>query len=152
MIFGDDMKTNELFLPGTVTSTSNRGSFAYAFVKRIVIPILLGLLFCTLFVRITTAATFNGTVATCGNHPIGIIYCIPLQIYNNQSTISPDAQLSVWFNSSNPAWSGYISPNGGNICFYDAISGDCMPAWLEGNLSENIDGTFPASTPYCCTG
>jgi|GEM_PF-3173162 hypothetical protein len=85
------------------------------------------------------------TELPCGNYPSGVKYCIPLSIYNNQTALKNGTQIEVWFNSSNATWSGYLAPNLGNICFYDSISGGCMPAWLEGNLSQQVTGNFTNS-------
>ncbi len=63
------------------------------------------------------------------------LYCIPINIINPSSVATPtNTQLMLAFNAL--AYSSYLSNSLQNIYIYNGISGLQIPAWIEGNSSN----------------
>jgi hypothetical protein len=77
----------------------------------------------------------NSSGSPCISDP-NATYCIPLEIYNNQTSIAANTQIALWFNPSNAMWSSYLSNDLGNMCIYDSATGNCMYSWMEGDISN----------------
>ncbi len=122
------MKRNKPINLGASSNSGCNFNIIFAAIKKVALPLLIGIFFC---------AGLAHASPICGYHPSGIDYCIPLTIQNSQATIANGTQLEVIFNQSNSSWSGYITANADNICFYNGDTGACMPAWLEGNLTNS---------------
>ncbi len=120
------------------TSAGYGETLAYGLIKRLIVLAVLGSFVCVGASHAAqTLQTINASSAQCGNsHPFGIIYCIPLDVYNSQAAIANGTQIPAYFNAFNPFWSNDLTANVDNICFYDGNTGSCMPAWLEGNLTH----------------
>jgi len=91
------------------------------------------------------AYNYTTVNVTCGSEiPKNLVVCVPVSIYSN-SIIPKGTQIPVYFNASNPLWSTYLTTNSDNICFYNAHTGACMPAWMEGNVSHPVSSNFNIS-------
>lgn len=78
--------------------------------------------------------------ASCGTTPSGIAlsYCIPISIQNTQTTaLTANTQVMLTFNALN--YSTYLSSDLQNILLYNSSSGKTAPAWIEGNITNEMN-------------
>ena len=81
----------------------------------------------------------------CGTFPTGTLYCQQLTISNQQaSAVSAGTQIMLNYNALE--YNTYLASNLMNIEVYNAISGNVLYTWLEGNtLNENQNTLLSSS-------